>query len=137
MQKPYGSVGSEARGHLKSVNLHKHGGKHESVAAGCVFVALRSHGHSVSLKGFADRLGLDASGINRVVTDLRKDAGVIVEPKAPADVQGCLVFLSLSFRINFRKYKINTEMRERVKSVFHLETKATLLLLYSKWLWMS
>ena len=30
---------------------------------------------------------MDAYGINRVVTDLRKDADVNVEPKAPVDVQ--------------------------------------------------
>ena len=44
-------MAAEAKGHLKAVNLHKHSGRHESVAAGCVFVALRTHGHSVALKG--------------------------------------------------------------------------------------
>ena len=44
-------MGAEAKDHLKAVNLHKQSGRHESVAAGCVFVALRTHGHSVSLKG--------------------------------------------------------------------------------------
>ena len=39
------------------------------------------------MQDFADKLGVDAYGINRVVTDLRKDAGVNVEPKAPVDVQ--------------------------------------------------
>ena len=44
-------MAAEAKGHLKAVNLHKQSGRHESVAAGCVFVALRTHGHNVALKG--------------------------------------------------------------------------------------
>ena len=43
------------------------------------------------MQEFADKLGVDAYGINRVVTDLRKDAGVNVEPKAGADVQVCTI----------------------------------------------
>ena len=51
MQRISGSVAAEAKGHLKAANLYKQRGRHESVAAACVFVALRTHGHNVSLKG--------------------------------------------------------------------------------------
>ena len=43
--------------------------------------------HLYSLQDFADKLGVDAFGISSVVTDLRKDAGVNVDPKPPTDVQ--------------------------------------------------
>ena len=51
MQRISGSVAAEAKGHLKAANLYKQRGRHESVAAACVFVALRTRGHNVSLKG--------------------------------------------------------------------------------------
>ena len=39
------------------------------------------------LQDFADKLGVDAFDINSVVSDLREDANVHVEPKPQTDVQ--------------------------------------------------
>ena len=43
--------------------------------------------HFSPSQDFADKLGVDAFEINSVVSDLREDANVNVEPKPQTDVQ--------------------------------------------------
>ena len=43
--------------------------------------------HFSPWQDFADKLGVDAFEINSVVSDLREDANVNVEPKPQTDVQ--------------------------------------------------
>lgn len=84
-----GGVAIQARSLSKRARLQGRGFRLECVAAGCLLVALRSHGREVTLPALARKLGISPSeggeeaesAINRVVKHLVKDCGVTVAGK--------------------------------------------------------
>ncbi len=83
-----GGVAIQARSLSKRARLQGRGFRLDCVAAGCLLVALRSHGREVTLPALARKLGIShsegeeaESAINRVVKHLVKDCGVTVAGK--------------------------------------------------------
>ncbi len=73
------SVSKEAQALLHHISLSGRCFTPESVAAGCIFVALRSHRVDVTLEVLARRLTVDKVMIAKVVKHLNKDTNCVVQ----------------------------------------------------------
>lgn len=85
-----GSLAKEAHYHLQAVQLNRQW-KRDCAAAACVFVAMRTHDHDVSIKGLAQRLGVDQFEVNRVVNDLRRSNGSMVKAGGELNTEATVI----------------------------------------------